>query len=225
MRAPKHHLQLPTWYFRSECSHCPTCQTFLRRATLLSRRTSITLVGPSHYRWSLFLFCDRRESAPQPPTWYPLGQWKDAAVHGREEPTMWWANATRPRQGPMAALPSTGSTTPSIDRALTYRAAYQARRCQPDKDSPCRPALVRRCSRPQWRLTDEGSDAVASCLGSPLLPKPAPNGAPQFVPPGSLRWQADGDADAEADVRDPAHTLLCPKVRPSPTVKGGRPGS
>lgn len=46
MRTPKHYLQLPTRYFRSEFSHCPTCHTFLRRATLLSRRTIITLGGP-----------------------------------------------------------------------------------------------------------------------------------------------------------------------------------
>jgi hypothetical protein len=46
MRTPKHYPPLPTRYYRSEVSHCPTCQTFLRRATLLSRRTIITLTGP-----------------------------------------------------------------------------------------------------------------------------------------------------------------------------------
>lgn len=46
MRTPKSYPELPTHYFRSEVSHCPTCQTFLRRATLLSRRTIITLNGP-----------------------------------------------------------------------------------------------------------------------------------------------------------------------------------
>ncbi len=46
MRTHKHYLQLPTRCFWLEYSHCPICQTFLCRSTLLSRRTIITLDDP-----------------------------------------------------------------------------------------------------------------------------------------------------------------------------------
>lgn len=48
MRTAKIYQQLPTRRFRPELTHCPTCQTRLRRWTTISQRTVITLDGPLH---------------------------------------------------------------------------------------------------------------------------------------------------------------------------------
>jgi len=46
MRTTRQYGLVPTRYFRTELTWCPTCQTRLRRFATLSRRTIITLAGP-----------------------------------------------------------------------------------------------------------------------------------------------------------------------------------